>query len=609
MGALAVALGFSLHCNQLMDLLDKDNKVSDTAPVAPANGLDTPGSWTILVYLDAANNLEGAGVQDVAEMKAMAANLGSNKIYVLMDRMTGFSSTGMAGINGGADFTGAVLFEVSSAGGGTLVHAGLNPWSGFGNAVAGTDEVNSGAEDTLTKFLTWGYNKAKTDGSNHIYVDIWDHGAGWGGTAYAGGAVAWDDEVTVPGTTRHDSLSIDEIINSMKAAETATARKATILGFDACYMGTIENAYSFKNYASIMVASEELEPGAGWQYTNWVPRGSVSPRAVASNVVTTFKASYSSSGEQVTLSAIDLAKLDGISSALETFLSKMGTQQPASIATARQQSQSYNNDLSIDIYDFVDKVKIPEADSLKNMIKASIVAEAHTEGGKVAGSNGMTVYFPQSKSNYDSTYNATSFASTTRWDDFVSGKLVSFEISSTEPADTTCGGESNNSAATANKITTATMASCTGYVYTASDVDIYRIGVGNMTNALGRTLTVNLSNIPAGADFDVLLFNTDVSPSAPIAAGVRTSNTSESFTIDLFDGSVVYPGLGTCTPTDPNNSLTKQSLCYGSGVFDGSGASSNDFYLVVVGKSNSYSQVGKYTLSISATNATLNQVP
>jgi len=589
-----------------MDLLDPANKTKDDAPTVQSGSLDTAGTWTILVYMDAANNLEGAGVQDVAEIKAMATSLGDNKVYVLMDRMTGFSSTGMAGLNGGADFTGSILFEVTNTG--NLVHVGTDPWSGYTNAVNGSTEINVGAEDTLTKFLTWGYNKAKTANSNYIYVDIWDHGAGWGGKAYGGNAVAWDDDTPNP----HDALSILEIQNALKAAEAATSRKATIVGFDACYMGTIENSYSFKDYASIMIASEELEPGAGWQYTNWTPKGKVSPRQVATDVVTTFKASYASSGEQVTLSAIDLSKLSGITTALETFLGKVGTQTPAAIATARSQSQSYNNDLSIDLYDFVEKLNLPEGTALKNMIKESLVAEAHSEGGKVAGSHGLTVYFPQSTSNYDTTYNDTIFAKGTRWDDFVSGKLVSFEISTTEPGDASCGAENNNTPTDAGKPTAATLSSCTGYVYTSSDVDAYRFKVSGMGPAAGKKLTVNLSNIPTGADFDVLLYNADASPSAPIAAGVRSGNTSETFTIDLYSGAVSYPGVGDCDPSNSNDSLYKQGLCYGTGVYDSTGGSgsSPDFFLVIVGKNNSYNQTGKYTVSLTASGgATVEQYP
>lgn len=592
-GILGLALTL-LNCQQLMDLLDEKNKVDDTA-ASTNTDLDKAGSWTILVYLDAANNLEGAGVQDVMEMRAMAANLGGNKIYVLMDRMNGFSTAPLTGAQAPltTDFNGASLFQVETNG--NLTPVAATPWTGFNNTDPSIDEVNMGAEDTLTKFLTWGYNKAKTDTSTYIYVDIWDHGAGWGGGAYGGNAVAWDDETGPP----HDALSITEIQNAMKAAEAATSRKATILGFDACYMGTMENAYSFKDRASIMIGSEEVEPGAGWDYEFWTPRGSVSPRTVASNVVTTFKTYYSSSGEQVTLAAYDLSKIAGVSTALEAFLTKIGAQPSTAISSARQQSQSYNNDMSVDLYDFVDKMNMPESAALKNMIKSLMVAEAHTAGGKVDRSYGVTVYFPQSSSNYDSTYNNTVFAQSTKWDEFISGKLASFEVSSTEPGDTTCGAESNDTASKANLIGSGGTTGCTGYIYTSSDVDIYKFSGGALTSA--GTFDITLTNIPAGADFDVLLFNTDISPSAPIASGsISSGNNSEGFQYSPSNGIVTYNLNGSfqCNPANSTSTYVKQGLCYGQGFVT---TSSSNFYIVIIGKNNSYNQTGKYTLTLGKT--------
>lgn len=597
--ALFFTLFFSVNCQQLMDLLDSSNKVDDTSANTNAD-LDKAGTWTVLVYLDAANNLEGAGVQDVQEME-LAGNLSGNKTYVLMDRMTGYSNANNTNLPTplGNSFTGVVLFSVINGTIATIdpTAAPVPPYPGnpnwpTGQTGAAADEVNMGDRKTLENFIIFGLKKAISDGSDYVYLDIWDHGAGWGGGAYGGNAVAWDDE---PGAN-HDALSIDEIRTAITNAYAAVPnRKITIIGFDACYMGTIENAYSFKDQASIMIGSEEVEPGAGWQYTNWLPTGKVSPRDVAKNVVNTFKASYNNSGEQVTLSAIDLSKLAGISTALEAFLNKLPTKSPTAIANARLQSQSFNNDLSVDLYDFVDKVAITESNALKNMISASLVAEAHTTGGKVAGSRGMTVYFPQSKNNYDTSYNATLFAQQTRWDDFVSGKLVSIEVSSTEPGDATCGAESNDSAANANQFSGAK--TCTGYVYTPSDVDIYKFTASSL-NAVG-TINISLTNIPAGADFDVLLFNTDVSPSAPVAAGVIGSgNGNESFQFSPRDGVVTYPNAGiTCDPS-VSSTYVNQGLCYGQGVVV-TGNTSSNFYIVVAGKSNSYNQAGKYTLQLS----------
>jgi hypothetical protein len=42
-------------------------------------------------------------------------------------------------------------------------------------------------------------------------------------------------------------------------------------------MSMIETGYAFKSSARLMVASEELEPGDGWQYEKWVDKLVASP--------------------------------------------------------------------------------------------------------------------------------------------------------------------------------------------------------------------------------------------------------------------------------------------------------------------------------------------
>src|SRR5439155_4121358 len=49
--------------------------------------------------------------------------------------------------------------------------------------------------------------------------------------------------------------------------ESMGKRHIAILGFDACLMSMIETAYQLQDVADVMIASEELEPGTGWNYT------------------------------------------------------------------------------------------------------------------------------------------------------------------------------------------------------------------------------------------------------------------------------------------------------------------------------------------------------
>jgi hypothetical protein len=591
----------TMRCEQLLDAL---NDLDKKDAVASNTDLGKAGKWTILVYLDADNNLEGAGVGDVDEMiNRTIGGLGNNKVYVLMDRIGGYDDTGTNAGLGGV-FTGAKLFEVTG-GGTSLIAVPTTP----ATITAQNVEINMGDGANLQKFLTWGLAQAVANNSDYVYLDIWDHGAGWGGQAYGGKAVAWDD--TDPG---HDALSIDEIrtaITNAHAAGTSGGKKVTILGFDACYMGTVENIFSFKDLVSIVVGSEEVEPGNGWDYV-WIPKVDTSPTDVASAVVSTYRTYYASqSGSNVTLAAYDLSKSASLQGAIDNFVSAIGASNSSIAVTARSQAQNYNNNFSVDLYHFAQLMNLPESNGIKTAISNMLIQETHTAGGTVGNSHGMTIYFPTSTGDYDTTYDSTVLAGLTKWDEFISGKVITYQASTTEPGDATCGVEPNNTSSTAKAINTFIPAStpCTGYIFAAGDADFYRFSLNNLPTTSGtdatRTLTVSLTNIPSGANFDVYVYAPFFSPSSAIAIGAAaSSNGSESFSIELGTGKVTYtsPNLsayngGICDPGSSSNTLHQYGYCYGQGTVVATGA--HNFYIVVQGKNNSYSQIGKYTLTVS----------
>ena len=53
--------------------------------------------------------------------------------------------------------------------------------------------------------------------------------------------------------------------------------KFDIIGFDACLMATLETALVAEQYGDYLIASEAVEPGTGWYYTNWLSALSENP--------------------------------------------------------------------------------------------------------------------------------------------------------------------------------------------------------------------------------------------------------------------------------------------------------------------------------------------
>lgn len=104
----------------------------------------------------------------------------------------------------------------------------------------------------LTDFLNYAYENYKTDLYDLI---LWDHG---GGPIYGYG----QDENDV----RNSLMSLEVLNDAINDSKLRKDKKLDFIGFDACLMGSLEVAYSLKKHANYLIASEENEPGYGWNY-------------------------------------------------------------------------------------------------------------------------------------------------------------------------------------------------------------------------------------------------------------------------------------------------------------------------------------------------------
>ena len=94
-----------------------------------------------------------------------------------------------------------------------------------------------------------------------------------------------------------------------------------MIGFDACLMATYETASTLQDVADRMLASQELEPGYGWNYTalETAARGG-SVDDLAGAIITAYDEQSTSEGEaQVTLSETDLTKMPAVDTAVDAF--------------------------------------------------------------------------------------------------------------------------------------------------------------------------------------------------------------------------------------------------------------------------------------------------
>ena len=103
-------------------------------------------------------------------------------------------------------------------------------------------------------------------------------------------------------TTLYSALS--EITNNGE-------NKLDIVGFDACLMSTIEVVEAVAPYSDIMIGSEILEPGDGWDYSFLqliVDNPSTTPEQLGAKIVDTFVAQGQTSEQSYALTMLDMSK-------------------------------------------------------------------------------------------------------------------------------------------------------------------------------------------------------------------------------------------------------------------------------------------------------------
>jgi hypothetical protein len=111
-------------------------------------------------------------------------------------------------------------------------------------------QKNMGDPQTLADFIAWSVSQYPAE---RYAIVLWDHGNGIDGFGF--------DELF------EDSLTLDEIEEAFADAKQQTQADFEVIGFDACLMATVEVADRLSPYGSYLVASQEVEPSWGWDYT------------------------------------------------------------------------------------------------------------------------------------------------------------------------------------------------------------------------------------------------------------------------------------------------------------------------------------------------------
>ncbi len=356
-----------------------------SAPVSAGPPLD---KWTVMLYIDADNNLEPFAMMNLQGLESVGSSDQVNFV-VLLDTYSGGTS----------------LLYVKEGG-----SEELDDWG----------EANMADPATMTAFI----KAAKKAAPAKSYAFIsWDHGGGWRG-------LNWDDS-SVDASGRADYTDMKELRKAMVDAGLVF----DVFAFDQCLMAQPEVAYQLKGYADYAVFSEETIYGQGFPYdmiaSDLVADPNMEARELSEMIVRDFGDYYNSLtwANDWTISAFDMSYMDDLADAVADLaresLETLSTYKTR-LKNDRSNAQSYYYPYFIDLKGYVINVLADKgisdvplktaAGDVKDAIDAGMIVTYNSKHN--SDSYGLSIYFPGYRSSYlglKAAYENVPFATDTGW--------------------------------------------------------------------------------------------------------------------------------------------------------------------------------------------------
>lgn len=262
--------------------------------------------------------------------------------------------------------------------------------------------------------------------------------------------ICWDDTTGNYLTNAKLNLALNEVCNTV-----LKGKKFNILGFDACLMATLEIATLVKKYAHIMVASQEVELGTGWDYSRvlspFLHNKTVDPITLAKNIVTSYESAYQSVTNDYTQSAIDLNKINLLEQNIDAIghllLNCIKKQRLNSVKITLRNCRNklcthFDEPSYIDLHNFYTNIKnnlnsfllhdVNEQKALTHSLQIKLeeglaligqIVYSFASGTNLKNARGISIYFPDHKIH--NSYPQTLFATTNTWASLVGHYIFS----------------------------------------------------------------------------------------------------------------------------------------------------------------------------------------
>lgn len=378
-----------------------------SSAVTISNNNPTRSKWTILVYMNAASDLQPFSVMNMNQLERVAQN---NDVRFVVQ----WKQATIPVLSPNPTFEGTRRYLVKPENTNVI---GSELIQDLGTS------VDAGRTETLREFLRWGKQNYPADRYGLI---MWSHGNGWRKTLNGppDRAVSYDD-------------STGSAIQIWDFDAAFGTEQFEFLAWDASLMQMTEVAYEARNNSKYVIGSEESPPGEGYPYDLVFAPFRDNPDETTLNLTRNFVTATLNyplyANRKITQSVVDTSKLGALAIAisdlgiaLQANIGSLGT----IIPNVRTNAQSYSPTSTRYYRDLKHLVDLLEPQTTNATILSAITSVRLTHAAAVVweGSNaqspnshGLSIDFTPGSvfAGSATNYARMKFAQDTQWNEFL----------------------------------------------------------------------------------------------------------------------------------------------------------------------------------------------
>ncbi len=379
----------------------------------------TPDAWTVMTYITA-SDLEQFAPKNLEQMEVMTSKVPNSVNFSALWDQSSAKSVVKNGKSrlllryptpGEAAWgdTGQAFLRPDLQGRKAYLELGQDPATDpqkirIASPFERIGEQKTGNATALENYLAWATQNAPATRNALV---MWNHGGGPFGFNF-------DDADGEP----ESNMTTKKLVTALESAR-SRGTNIDLLAFDECLMASVEVAYELRKVTPLLVASEEVIPGDGYNYQNAFSAlqnspETVSPTDLASSLVESYNDKYKNDENgQNTLSVTRTDKLNQLAADIRQFTTatEQATEQDWQLMRAAQKTIQPYSDSLFDLGKFAinlrrqsglsDPIRFA-AREIKRALNQTVIAQ--TEASK-AKTTGLSIFLPTTQQSYEDQMN------------------------------------------------------------------------------------------------------------------------------------------------------------------------------------------------------------